>query len=224
MRVNCDFCTKPIDIQDYKTRRNKHQFCSVECVRRFRNKKQKITCPTCREEFEVKSYRLLSKRPIFCSKKCQFAKGRVITNCAYCGKQITKKLSVAKERSYCNQKCQHNWLSENLYGEKHPNWTGTQDKPRGKNWLKMRRKTLERDAYRCRLCESTNGISVHHLIPIRLFDDPEQANILDNLVSLCRPCHSKVEPRKSNNPINDRLKIMVQAHGDADSVHQILVG
>lgn len=58
----------------------------------------------------------------------------------------------------------------------------------------LRRAVFRRDRYRCVICNVsgwTAGLDVHHAQPkgmggSRLLDDPE------NLVSLCRPCHSDV--------------------------------
>ena len=34
---------------------------------------------------------------------------------------------------------------------------------------------------------------VHHIQPVGTFEDPEKANFLANVVSLCHPCHMYVE-------------------------------
>jgi predicted HNH restriction endonuclease len=38
-------------------------------------------------------------------------------------------------------------------------------------------------------------MDVHHIIPFRLFDSDEQANKMNNLVSLCPSCHHRDEVR-----------------------------
>jgi 5-methylcytosine-specific restriction endonuclease McrA len=72
----------------------------------------------------------------------------------------------------------------------------------GRNWREMRRRALERDRYECQDCgveyavekeQTGNGLHVHHICPIRAFDEPEQANFLVNLISLCEECHQKWE-------------------------------
>lgn len=35
-------------------------------------------------------------------------------------------------------------------------------------------------------------LSVHHIVPFISFDDYLEANKLDNLVSVCEPCHRKI--------------------------------
>lgn len=57
----------------------------------------------------------------------------------------------------------------------------------------MRRKTLERDNHKCRVCGSGEELHVHHLTPILTFDEPELANKLTNLVTLCPEHHFQAE-------------------------------
>lgn len=68
----------------------------------------------------------------------------------------------------------------------------------GKNWIKQRKKALIRDNYTCQKCGKTakelgKNPDVHHKKPIRTFSKDEiesKANDLDNLITLCRSCHS----------------------------------
>ncbi|PSP38494.1 hypothetical protein BRC71_07490 [Halobacteriales archaeon QH_7_65_31] len=87
-------------------------------------------------------------------------------------------------------------------GSLHHRWKGGYEPYYGENWHKVRRDVLERDDYRCQSCGCTNdehershgsGLDVHHKRPFRTFDEPENANTMDNLVSLCRSCHNKIE-------------------------------
>ena len=66
----------------------------------------------------------------------------------------------------------------------------------GSDWQELRRQALERDGFHCKLCGAAGtGVSlhVHHLVPFRNFTDADEANNLDNLVSLCAGCHERVE-------------------------------
>lgn len=81
-----------------------------------------------------------------------------------------------------------------IRGEKHPYWRGGKKSYYGSNWYFQRRQTLERDNYACRVCDIKNKSSdVHHLKSIRKFSNLEDANTLNNLITLCHSCHIKVE-------------------------------
>lgn len=64
--------------------------------------------------------------------------------------------------------------------------------PYGKGWTAARAAAIARDV-RCRGCLSDEGLEVHHRKPVREFTRPEDAHYLDNLVTLCRPCHRSAE-------------------------------
>lgn len=66
----------------------------------------------------------------------------------------------------------------------------------GADWQKIRFAVRSRDQFTCQVCgavESTREHDVHHKIPFRAFTSKEEANRLENLVTLCRTCHQKVE-------------------------------
>lgn len=75
---------------------------------------------------------------------------------------------------------------------------------RGPNWDQQRRLARERDGHRCRHCgvgeRPNRAHDVHHLEPFRTFGYARgqnerylEANRLENLVTLCRSCHQRVE-------------------------------
>ena len=58
----------------------------------------------------------------------------------------------------------------------------------------LRPLVLERDGYTCRLCKkpvSRTTANVDHIRPMRYFKRPVDANALDNLWTLCIPCHQE---------------------------------
>jgi DEAD/DEAH box helicase domain-containing protein len=66
----------------------------------------------------------------------------------------------------------------------------------GPHWSELRKKVRERDHFLCRVCgRPENGIEhhVHHKIPFRQFVNVEQANRMENLVTLCSICHQRAE-------------------------------
>lgn len=65
-----------------------------------------------------------------------------------------------------------------------------------KKLYKARRKAMERDGYYCQHCgvhrsELDEPLTVHHIKP-RL-THPELIADMDNLITLCRPCHKEIE-------------------------------
>lgn len=66
----------------------------------------------------------------------------------------------------------------------------------GADWDTQKRLARQRDNHHCQLCgapEKEHAHHVHHKIPFRLFMDPQKANRLENLITLCPACHRKVE-------------------------------
>src|SRR5262245_60175292 len=54
-------------------------------------------------------------------------------------------------------------------------------------WRTIREQCLARDGYRCRLCNSPDALQAHH----RTYDRFEKEE-LDDLTTLCEPCHDLV--------------------------------
>ncbi|MFK3938931.1 HNH endonuclease [Alkalihalobacillus sp. NPDC078783] len=77
---------------------------------------------------------------------------------------------------------------------------------RSKDWETLRVEALERDNYECQECKRQGGVhvdskkvegerksielNVHHKYEIEHY--PKLALVLDNLETLCLPCHNKV--------------------------------
>lgn len=66
----------------------------------------------------------------------------------------------------------------------------------GAKWPEIRKKVRERDGFACQLCgmmENEREHHVHHKIPFRTFMDSQEANRMENLITLCADCHQRVE-------------------------------
>ena len=67
----------------------------------------------------------------------------------------------------------------------------------GPNWQKQRLLALQRDNFRCQVCNKEESeqthLHVHHKIPFRNFQNYIQANDLSNLITLCPQCHRIAE-------------------------------
>lgn len=61
------------------------------------------------------------------------------------------------------------------------------------------RTCLDRDDWKCQRCGSTSKLLVHHIDNSRVTHGQYQMNNeLSNLLTLCRPCHSRVHGLTSN--------------------------
>lgn len=76
---------------------------------------------------------------------------------------------------------------------------GNSQKSYGSNWQAKRKEALKRDNYTCQECLSTDRVHVHHKKEIGFFKTEEDkccfGNDIDNLITLCKKCHSKKHGR-----------------------------
>ena len=82
---------------------------------------------------------------------------------------------------------------------------------RGGNWEAQAGRARRRDGYRCQICGATEEeirrqLDVHHRVPARTFQSPADANSLENLISVCPPCHKRLEEEgRSAMPLFDHV-------------------
>lgn len=191
-------------------------FCNDICKGRYQGKlsnksvktgiKFSVTCKTCNKTELVPPSR---KDRNFCSSSCRAKhyakiitekqKNQVETFCNNCSKKFNKKASDIKNLNFCKSSCMYEYYSkEKLFTNKNSGtWNGGKKTYYGENWLSQRRIVRKRDNYTCQKCGITEDeygqeLSFHHIIPFVMFDDFLEANIDDNLVSVCEPCHRKI--------------------------------
>lgn len=111
-------------------------------------------------------------------------------------KEAKLKISKAQKLIWTNSKKLE--ASQRVRGENHPNWKGGRPKRDGMYVGNTRENVIacrERDNNTCQMCGATKqenynrNMSVHHIIPY--YDSFD--NSLDNLICLCRRCHSKAD-------------------------------
>jgi len=75
-------------------------------------------------------------------------------------------------------------------------WKNTQN-DYGSNWSRIRKLVRSRDQFTCQVCgckeKARPHHDVHHIVPFRNFTNPQLANQLDNLITLCPACHHRTE-------------------------------
>jgi 5-methylcytosine-specific restriction endonuclease McrA len=77
-----------------------------------------------------------------------------------------------------------------------------------KNWKQKRLIILKRDNFKCKKCNSTNNLHVHHLVYEKNLKAWEAKN--ENLITLCNICHAKEHDKKPiSSFFNKKHKIKV---------------
>lgn len=173
-----------------------------------------LICEYCGKAFERIPSRAKHGRGKHCSRKCQYAaiKSRLPKNpirfeCMNCkrvfhiGESNTRIIKGIGK--YCSRRCR----DEHRVRENHPQFlNGTGQERRGANWQAQRRKALKRDQEICQNCGSY-GNEVHHKIPFRLFglERYKEANVLENITTLCDKCHRSIEAEYQRKERNDKV-------------------
>ncbi|WP_267642867.1 HNH endonuclease [Haloarchaeobius amylolyticus] len=174
----------------------------------WRDAREEAACVLCGTTFE---YYPSEKEGVYCSECVAEAPGLLpenpmddveptVVSCERCDDSVRVPPSRTTGKSYgtfCSVACYGDWLSENVAGEAHHQWEGGA-LVYGAGWWRVRQQALERDEYTCQRCGTDaddlgQNPDVHHIDPVRSFDDPTDAHSLENVVTLCRPCHRRVE-------------------------------
>ncbi|MEE9215634.1 MAG: HNH endonuclease [Thermodesulfobacteriota bacterium] len=117
--------------------------------------------------------------------------------CETCGKECfinRAQMTKARKLRFCSQTC----ANIGNRGEGNPAWRGGHKKYYGKDWRPLQRLARKLDDNTCQRCGITKkqinrNLDVHHLNPVVTFENPNDANYIENVVTLCHPCHSTVE-------------------------------
>ena len=169
----CKICGSP-----YDSRKHESLYCSNECWRIDQGRKLLRYCVICGQMFMPWKCGIYHDFPVTCCEKC------------------------AKIYAFQQEQIRREKISVAFKGKNHPQWLGGKITFRGENWQWNRKRALERDQYKCKHCGITNkqhkkkwkcSLEVHHIKPFRFFDSAEEANQLENLISLCTSCHKLAE-------------------------------
>jgi hypothetical protein len=199
------------EFYDPKARRSYCEGCYSESGAKngnYRDATEITDCKRCGACFE---YYPSNKDGVYCSECVSGADGllpenpssreiRVAVRCRNCDATLHRRRSEVEDSergAFCNLECYGEWLSNEVIGEAHHQWEGGEINY-GTKWWRIRREALERDGYTCQRCgkdaeEIGRNPDVHHIEPVRSFENAEEAHSLDNVVSLCRSCHRLVE-------------------------------
>lgn len=185
-------------------------FCSKECRETYQYKNRYVTknCVYCDELYEVEIWNITKRK--YCSRDCYFkyvaSRNPNNTTCHQCNAEMYKAPSLQNTQKYwfCSRECMGNYFRINklFSGSNNKRFLGFKFKRRnkyyGENWRQQRDLARERDNYTCKICKITEDeygkqMSVHHIYPFVLFNNNfDKANDLNNLISLCEPCHRRI--------------------------------
>lgn len=180
------------------------KFCSKKCVRhtsswnkgmtglpasRPKNGTDKV-CIQCGKTFYTPAcYSDAKFCSITCSAAARWGMGRQLTKtCPICRNTYTCMRSHSLATCPSAQ-CRREHKHRLQLGEKSHLWRGGKSAPYHKEWRGQRCLARDRDGDKCMTCGSTDRVQVHHIIPYRYSHNHD----LNNLVTLCRSCHSYQE-------------------------------
>lgn len=213
----CPFCNKEFIVNlNNKRQRNKKTCGDQSCRSKLsmQNKKEKRICIYCKEIFFTintsnrqkcdkcrkkalttckycKKIKPIRKGSKFCSKSCSINYNKQFKKeikCFYCGKKFLKsKIYIFKNKNhFCSDICKNTY-----YNKKYKRSSLRY----GDQWWDKRLLALERDGYKCLICESENNLQVHHFTKLKNFKNPNDAHYLNNLGTFCKKCHYKIEKK-----------------------------
>lgn len=121
-----------------------------------------------------------------------------IINCDICNKKIRRINAAISKNNFCSRKCQGIWLS-NKPKNKHPNWRGgISFEKYGLDFNKeLKNKIRKRDNFTCQECNFTEKM-LNYILPVHHIDYNKKNNNENNLISLCRSCHTKTNFNRNN--------------------------
>lgn len=216
--IECEECGDTFRVA--RSRKDTAKYCSKECMDAYDEVECK-QCGCVFEAYPSRDRKFCSQECSHAwhtGENHPNRKEHIEQDCPACGEtlELVPWVANSRERSFCDTECRAEWMSEWVEGrytgedhwmhgidpEEHPMWEGGKA-TYGRGWNEEKRESVrERDGYECATCgmdieehyaEYDMALHVHHIVPAREFDDPEPRNDMDNLVTLCLPCHMKYE-------------------------------
>ena len=156
------------------------------------------TCFVCGVDKKVIESRLKDRN--YCSLECWRSTFPEKIPCIMCGIRVSKTPSAMRKapRTYCSHTCMGEHRKTLMLGKDNPFWKGGRDSEaqrtrRTAEYREWRSKVLERDGFKCQVCEEVGGeLHAHH---IKAFADyPELRLDPNNGITLCHSCHKDLHP------------------------------
>jgi len=218
MNKICEFCGK-----EYDTKHVVSKYCSIQCYWKSMKGKSAHNKGKPIDEWMSKEKQISRAEKISKTKKEGYRLGKYKINkelCAYWeGKKFSKehkdnisKGNLGKKMKYKQPKKGN--LTSFKKGQKPWNYIDGRSNffgpgRYGDDWDKIRYLVYIRDKFTCQNCGiKRKSLDVHHKVPFLLSKD----NSIDNLITLCRSCHMKIEQKwRRDNMNNKKLKQEIKA-------------
>jgi len=151
-----------------------------------------VRCPTCDTGFETQSGMRRHHSQVH-----DETLAKETRKCSECGEEF-ECWEYREYHSTCSNECRRASQASTIKGDGNPNWEEGYERPNyGTTWEEKREEILKRDGYECRICGRSESMKdplhVHHLVKVKKFDDPDNAHMRDNLITLCSSHHRLVE-------------------------------
>lgn len=177
-----------------------------------------VDCDNCGDTVRKKRWRIEEQETFFCDEYCQFEykRGenhhqydREQVSCDNCEETIERPSChlERREHNFCDYSCRDEFYRESgmFSGEDSPAWKGGRLEPYGCGWRPLRNEIASGDGC-CQSCGSEDKLVVHHIKPVRSFENEADAHYRENLATLCRSCHPTFEVMDIDKQI-ERLNI-----------------
>jgi hypothetical protein len=188
--------------------RSKFVFCSNSC--HYKGRSMGLVLRTVTTPYNVTEAGREAWRKANAKRKGTPYLPMVEWDCENCGKRssITRgDLAPARKLRFCSNKC----ATEAMRGDGNPAWRGGHRHYYGPDWRPLRKLCRELDNHSCQRCDTTRAevereLDVHHIEPVSSFEIPNDANVIENLVTLCHDCHMLVEWNGVDFELPDRCR------------------
>lgn len=194
LHLKCGTCGTPVDKSPSQFARANHGavFCSRAC-----HYKGRSTGATKRVVTKPYNYTPEGKAAMLAASNAP--KGQRAfhpTTCANCLTEFDDPNDGRARVSglhFCSLKCCNAYRK----GDNNPAWRGGYLPYYGSDWRRVRNAARKRDGHKCRRCNVPSTPrkhhDVHHIKPVSTFENVNDSNTMDNVVTLCRSCHMIVE-------------------------------
>ncbi len=146
-----------------------------------------LVCSICGCTYLCHPYR--AKTSKYCSKVCWSRRNPPKTgSCEFCGKEYT---AWYRPQRFCSRSCAGHRTPGNAWKD---GKSMDRERARYGHDLKVwREQVYKRDEYKCRHCGATGELQAHHIEPWAACR--ESRFVVNNGLTLCIPCHSKIHGR-----------------------------